>query len=66
MLDSNLDDLLPMVDSAIGNRTAHADVTGGRAAASSIIKLIRDVRGELLPETIVDFFQNLSGSGKAR
>ncbi len=66
MLDSNLDDLLLKVDSAIGNQTAHTNVSGGRAAAASIMQLIRDVRQVLLPQTIGDFFQTLGSRNRAR
>jgi hypothetical protein len=60
MLDSRPDELVVAVESAIGNRKAKKDVSGGKEAAASIIQLFRDVRKILAPEEIVEFFQTLT------
>lgn len=60
MLDSRPDELVSAVETALGKRKAKKDVTGGKAAATSIIQLIRDVRKTLAPEEIVSFFQTLT------
>src|SRR5262245_62522700 len=60
MLDSRPGDVVSAVESALGKRKAKKDVAGGKEAAASIIKLIRDVRKILPPEVIVDFLQKLT------
>src|SRR5262249_45205545 len=55
MLDSRPDELLSAVESALGNRKAKNDVSGGKEAAASIIQLFRDGRKILTPEAIVDY-----------
>jgi hypothetical protein len=66
MLDSRPDELVVAVESAIGNRKAKKDVSGGKEAAASIIQLFRDVRKILAPEEIVDFFQTLTDNKPAQ
>jgi hypothetical protein len=66
MLDSRPDELVVAVESAIGNRKAKKDVSGGKEAAASIIQLFRDARKMLAPEEIVDFFQTLTDNKPAQ
>jgi hypothetical protein len=66
MLDSRPGNVVTAVESAFGKRKAKKDVAGGKEAAASIIKLIRDVRKILPPEEIVDFFQTLTDNKPAQ